>query len=203
MTTRAIIFDFGKVICDFDIGIFLQKAARYSKRKPEELPLIIRQATGLAIQFETGLITSDDFFTGISSMAGLSMPREAFIEAYTQIFTPIPSTVALIKALKPRYLLGLLSNTNEWHFEYGIKKVDVFPLFDAVTLSYQVKAMKPALPIYTDMLAKLHAEPGECVYIDDIKENADAGAAIGMHAIHYVGYGELAARLKEFQVTIE
>ena len=88
-----------------------------------------------------------------------------------------------------RYRLGLLSNTNEWHFDHSIRTVDVFPLFDAVTLSYEVGAMKPAPVIYEDMLKKLGVPAGDCVYFDDIQENVDAGIRAGMHgtAVHHRG----------------
>jgi putative hydrolase of the HAD superfamily len=97
----------------------------------------------------------------------------------------------LIGKLKPRYKLGLLSNTSEWHFQHAIKTVDVFPLFDAVTLSFEVKAMKPADKIYQDILTKLALPPEECIYIDDIPENIEAATRQGMHAIRYTSHDQL------------
>jgi putative hydrolase of the HAD superfamily len=101
----------------------------------------------------------------------------------------------LIRQLKARYRLGLLSNTSEWHFLHGIRPTEVFPLFDAVTLSFEVGVMKPGEGIYRDALEKLDLPPEACVYIDDIGEFADAATALGLHGIQYVDDETLMHRL--------
>jgi putative hydrolase of the HAD superfamily len=114
-----------------------------------------------------------------------------FISAFTGIFTPIQSTLDLIERLKPDYRLGLLSNTNEWDYTYEIENIRVFPLFDTVTVSYRVKAMKPDKEIYLDALNKLDLKPEECIYIDDIREYADAACSMGIRGIHYTDHSSL------------
>ena len=192
---RAVIFDFGNVICRFDIRLFLQRVSDFTGTSISTLTDILHQSSDLGRQYETGLITTDQFYNTLSGQYGYSVPMDAFVRAYTDIFTPIPSTLELIRHLKPHYKLGLLSNTNELHFVHAIQKVDVFPLFDAVTVSFQVKAMKPADAIYQDSLARLHMAAGECVYIDDVKENVGAAAHLGMHAIQFTTPEDLRAQL--------
>ena len=182
---RAVIFDFGNVISSFDISIFHRRLVSFTRLTLQELRALREPVSQLAVQYETGLLTSDEFYHRICALAGLSIPKQDFIDAYTSIFTPIESTFTLVRALKPRYKLGMLSNTNEWHYRYNIRTVDVFPLFDAVTLSFEVKAMKPAPAMYEDILAKLVVGPHECVYIDDLKENVVIAGTMGMQAIHY------------------
>jgi glucose-1-phosphatase len=199
---KAIIFDFGNVICKFDMRIFVEKISQLANTPASKMQDILHQSFPLARDYETGLISSDEFFGRISRMYGLSLPKQKFVHAFVEVFTPIPPTFHLIGKLKPRYKLGLLSNTNEWHFEYGIKPVEVFPLFDSVTLSFEVKAMKPAEKIYKDALDKLSLNAAECVYIDDIKENADAASHIGMHGIHYTTHDDLVNSLQNHGVDI-
>ena len=98
--------------------------------------------------------------------------------AFNGMFSPIEPTLALIRRLKGRYRLGLLSNTNEWHFRGHIATVPVFPLFDTVTLSYEVREMKPGERIYRDALGKLGLPPESCVFIDDIEENVAAAGIV-------------------------
>ena len=201
-TIRAVIFDFGRVIADFDIGRFLTRAARFSTLSPSVLAGTMAEVMPVASRYETGLLTSLQFYTAVCGIASLSMSEEEFRSAYTEIFTPRPATLALVRHLKGRYRLGLLSNTNEWHFEYGIKPVEVFPLFDAVTLSYKVNAMKPDPRIYADMLAKLALPAEACVYIDDIAEYAEAGRSLGLRAIHYTTHEQLIRDLTATGVEI-
>jgi putative hydrolase of the HAD superfamily len=187
----AIIFDFGMVISSFDVAQFLRNLAPYTGKSVEELKYVLAVVRDIVVQYETGLITTDVFVERVLRSTNLPIDREQFRLAYNSIFSPIPSTSALIRKLKPRYKLGLLSNTSEWHFQHAIRTVDVFPLFDAVTLSYEVGVMKPTDEIYHDMLAKLAVSPEECVYIDDIAENVEAANRLGMHAVMYTSYDQL------------
>lgn len=202
---KAVIFDFGNVICKFDNNIFLKKISRFSDKSVQELSeLIYSSPDNLPRKYETGLITSDEFFNAVKEKCNLSISKEDFIEAYTKIFTPIPETFDLIKKLKSEgYKLALLSNTSEWDFEYGIKPIEVFNLFDAVSLSFEVKAMKPEKRIFYDSLEKLNLKPEECVYIDDIKEYVDVADEIGIKGIHYTSPSQLKASLIELKILSE
>lgn len=198
---KAVIFDFGNVINRFDHMLFVKNILPYSTVPLEHLKVsIVSGCIDLIIGYETGLMTSGIFFQQMSERCKLKAPESSFVKAFTEIFTPIPETSALIRALKPRYKLGLLSNTNEWHFRHGIQQSDVFHLFDTVTLSFEVKAMKPDAAIYEDALAKLKEPPEACVYIDDLKENVDAASQIGMQAIHYIDAHALDQALQQLGV---
>ncbi len=199
---QAFIFDFGRVVSDFDIHLFLRRAAAYSSLPPETLASVVLSATDVANRYETGLITSDEFYEETCRRASLRMPKEEFIRAYTDIFTPIPTTFDLLRRLKPHYRLALLSNTNQWHFEYGIRPVAVFPLFDTVTLSYEVGAMKPDPRMYRDALMKLALPPEACIYIDDISENVEAGRALGLHALLYTSHETLLSDLRTLGIEL-
>lgn len=199
----AIIFDFGKVICSFDVNTFLGRIAFHKGKPIHDVQSMMPQLSTLAIRYETGLMTSEQFFEAVSNCCGLSMSKDEFIHAYCEIFTPIRTTFELIDHLRPNYKLGLLSNTSEWHFKYGIKPVSVFPLFDTVTLSFEVKAMKPAREIYLDALRKLELPASVCAYIDDIRENADAASLLGMHGIHYTTHDSLLLSLQQLGVLVD
>lgn len=197
---EAVIFDFGNVICTFSVHRFIEGLAYKSGKTAGEIQHVMPGIRGLAVEYETGMVSSDEFFMRLCALAGIAVSRDDFIAAYTGIFTPIVETFELVRTLKPRYKLGLLSNTNEWHFLHSIRTVDIYPLFDAVTLSYEVKAMKPDPAIYADMLSKLQVPAGGCVYIDDILENVSAAATLGLHAIHYADPPQLRSALQSLGV---
>lgn len=199
---QAIVFDFGGVICTFDIDIFLRRIEPFSAYRFAELRTApLAAAAEQARLYETGLIGSAEFYRRVTQIARVDMPQEAFARAYCEIFAPIPSTSDLIRRLKPRYRLALLSNTSEWHFEYGIRTVDVFPLFDTLTLSYEVGAMKPDRAIYDDALQKLSLQPSACAYIDDLPANVAAAAELGMHAIQYTTHEKVVGALQQLGVS--
>jgi len=199
---RAIIFDYGNVISGVDNNLFLERISGFCDRSVPELHKLIYEDSGLPAQYETGLITSDGFYDKISELCGLKMKRAEFITAFTDIFTPIEETTSLIRQLKANYKLALLSNTNEWDFEHEIRKNESFPLFDTVTLSFVVGEMKPGRNIYMDALGKLNVHPEECIYIDDIREYAEAATAIGIAGIHYVSHEQLLDAFRSLNVRI-
>jgi len=197
---RAVVFDFGGVISSFDVGIFLRKIALRTDKTVEEIGSLI-YGSKLPVLYESGRISSTEFFARLSELCGLRMSEEEFVSAFTAIFTPIEPTVDLIRGLKGRYRLGLLSNTNEWHFRRHIENLPVFRLFDTVTVSYEVKEMKPGERIYRDALDKLGLPPEACVFIDDIEENVAAARTLSMRAIRYEGHDRLVAALAEMNIT--
>ncbi len=197
---RAIVFDFGGVISSVDVERFVRRIAARSEKPAAEIGSLL-YGSRLPVLYESGRISSAEFFAGVAALCGLRMPEEEFVRAFTEIFTPIEPTLGLIRRLKGRYRLGLLSNTNEWHFRGHIETVPVFPLFDAVTLSYEVREMKPGERIYRDALGKLGLPPESCVFIDDIEENVAAARKLSMRGIRYEGHDRLVAALAELSVT--
>lgn len=199
---QAVIFDFGNVLCSFRVTTFFENLARHSTTTVDRFQALMPGISRLAIAYETGLMSSEEFLIRFSELTGIRIDRDDFIRAYTTIFTPIEGTFDAIRRLKGRYRLGLLSNTNEWHFEHSIRTVEVFPLFDAVTLSYEVRAMKPAPAIYNDMLRKLGLPAETCVYFDDLQENVDAGAQAGMQARLFTTPEQMHEDLAKLGVTV-
>ena len=199
---KAIIFDFGNVISTFNNKLFLEKISKHSDKSIDDLNRIIYSESNLPKKYETGKISSDDFFDEIVNECALNISREDFIEAYTNIFSPIDSTFELIKKLNESYRIALLSNTSEWDFVYGIKKISVFDLFEKITLSFEVGEMKPNEKIFEDSLKKLGLKPEECVYIDDVKEYADKAIKLGMFGVNYISYEKLLQDLRKIGVCI-
>ncbi len=187
---RGVIFDFGNVVCSFDVGKFLAKLNGWSGVPVETLRDRV-YGSDLHSLYERGGISSEEFRERVARTTGARVPAEVFEEGFADIFTPLEDTLALIPGLKGKYRLGLLSNTNECHFRRHIRRVPVFPLFDAVTLSFEVGALKPEAPIYRDALRKLSLPPEACVFIDDIPEYAEGARALGIHGIRYTGHADL------------
>ena len=75
---------------------------------------------------------------------------------------------------------GMLSNS--WgRTDYGA----LVDLFDGVVISGAERMRKPDPRIYRLAAERVGAEPGACVFVDDIVRNVDGARAVGMHAIHH------------------
>ncbi|MDH4028056.1 MAG: HAD family phosphatase [Nitrospirota bacterium] len=194
---KAIIFDYGNVISSVDNDLFLKEISAASGKTGAELDAWVRSGLSELRQFESGAITSAEFFDRAVRQGGLGLGEEEFIKMFTGRFTPIKETRDLMRQLKRGYRLGLLSNTNAWDFEYEIMRCDVFSLFDTVSVSFRVGAMKPDSRIYLDALNKLGYGPRECVYIDDIKEYAEAANALGINGLHHTSHEDVVSALRK------
>lgn len=198
---RGILFDYGGVIHSFDYGECFRRFRGRTDRTFEEMVSLVA-GSGLQHRYESGEISSGEFFRRITGLCGLRVTEEEFLSAFVDIFTPIENTIGMIRSLSRSYRLGLLSNTNEWHFERHIRLQDFFPLFDAVTLSYQVRAMKPAEAIYREAIRRIGLGPRECIFIDDNEENAEGARRMDIGAIRYTGHEELVASLAQWGVVL-
>ena len=181
---KAFVFDYGNVISTVDTPVFVKAVRPYAigESSGEER---IGRTKSVMTAYESGRMSTEDFVPAFLDLAGLRMEKEEFIRHWSSFFTPILFTRTLIRELKPHYRLGLLSNTNPLHFEHVILPTDIFPLFDAVTLSYEVGALKPDRPPYRNMLEKLAVNAEECIYLDDLKDNVDTATALGMAGVHF------------------
>jgi HAD superfamily hydrolase (TIGR01509 family) len=184
---RAVIFDFGNVISTVDTSRFLARLARHSPLPPERLSEAI-YGSGLHARYESGAISSPAFYREVVARCrAASMGMDAFVEAFNDIFAPVEGTADLIRRLAARLPVGLLSNTNPWHFRHHIRPSPPFPCFSTVTLSYRVGKMKPHPAIYADAVAKLGVPARSCVYVDDIPEYAEGARQAGMHGVVFAG----------------
>ncbi|MDE3032727.1 MAG: HAD family phosphatase [Acidobacteriota bacterium] len=198
---QAVIFDFGNVLCAFDNRRIAAALAPVCRRTPEELAGLIANSE-LPRAYESGTLTSGAFLAGISDLCGCAFEEGFFVRAFTEIFTPIEGTWRLVRELKGRLRLGLLSNTNPWHFEYGIRTTAIFPLFDTVTLSYEVGALKPDRRIFEDALAKLALPPEACAFVDDIPAFVEGARGLGMHGIPFTGPEALRVALRNLGLDV-
>jgi len=205
---KAVIFDFGNVICSVDRTPFLNTLAKFSDKPISEIKNTIygsdplRYHSTLLADCESGRISSEEFYRKIKKILNLSMAKKEFMKAHTSIFALIRTTQNLIRKLKPNYKLALLSNCDKWVLEYNIKRLEIFDLLDAVSASFQVKEMKPGKKIFLDALRKLKVRPEECIYIDDIKEFVDVASQLGMHGVQYTSHKKLIDSLRKLNVKI-
>ena len=112
-------------------------------------------ARELVNDFEAGLIEPDDFVERFSRQLGFSLEYGRFCDIWSSIFLPDPFIPEeLLRALKARYRLLLLSNTNAIHFRMLEATYPLLRQFDEMILSYKVKALKPSPAIYREAIAR-------------------------------------------------
>ena len=197
MQPRAVVFDLGKVLLDFDYRIASRRIAGHGKLDADSVQRFFEQSP-LLYSYESGLITRQQFFDAVCNATGFSGSLEEFGAFFADIFSPIEPMVTLHAELRsagvPTYIF---SNTNDLAIEHINRNFAFMRNFDAQVLSYEVRAMKPAARIY-EMLEQLSGYRGaELLYLDDRPENVDAGAARGWQVILHTTPEASWARVRE------
>lgn len=101
---------------------------------------------------------------------------------------PIEENIEILKKLKKDYKLYILSNFHYPAFDYIFENWDFFKLFDGKVVSGHCKLMKPEKEIFEMICNKYSLVPSESLFIDDVKENIEAGQNFGMNVVHLTDY---------------
>lgn len=183
---KAVLFDLGKVLVDFDWFIAARRIAAEARVTPEALVEFIKTSDAMA-RLEKGQMTNEQFFGEVRSVIGYQAAMQDFQQAFSDIFNEIPEMVLLHARIRAAGIpTWIFSNTNDWAVTHIRDRFPFFANFDGYFLSYQLGVMKPHAGIYEAAEHTTGCRGGEILYIDDIAENAAAGAARGWQAIQHV-----------------
>lgn len=199
---KAIIFDLGKVIVDFDHHAICRRLSSYCSLQPKQLYEIIF-LSGLEARFDRGELSPEAFFDTVVKAAGLTMGIDVFRKIWSDIFSLNTGIDRLIQNLAGHYRILCLSNTNVWQFDFCRRTFSVLDYFESFVLSFQVGQRKPHPDIFHSALARAMAKPWECVYIDDIVEFVEAAQQLGMHGIHFVSVEATMQGLRGLGVNVD
>lgn len=183
MKPSIVVFDLGKVLVDFDYSIAGRRIAAQSKLSAPEVQAFLDHSP-LLVRYETGEMSRQEFFETVRNHTGFRGTAEEFGDFFADIFSEMQEMIALHAELRrkgiPTYIF---SNTNDLAVEHIRRRFPFFAGFDGYILSYEVGAMKPNAKIYDALEAMSGKRGGEILYLDDRKENIEAGAARGWQVI--------------------
>jgi len=182
---KTIIFDMGKVLVPFDFKRGYDRMAPLCGYSAEDIPGRLRSCD-LVTRFEEGKLDPETFIAEMSRLLDLKADYNQFCEIWSSIFLPhtlIPEE--LLVALRKRYRMLLLSNTNALHFKMLTANYPLLRHFDHYVLSHQVGALKPAPAIYAEALKHAQCEPPECFFTDDIPEYVEGARRAGIDAVQF------------------
>jgi 2-haloacid dehalogenase len=109
---------------------------------------------------------------------------------------PIAGTVAILRELKDAGTpLYALTNWSHETFPIALERYEFLSWFDAIVVSGAERLVKPDPRIFTLLMERHRLRAEQLVFIDDNPRNAEAAAALGMHAIHFVSPPRLRAEL--------
>ena len=183
---KGLLVDFGGVLTsnvfdsfrEFCVNEGLERDAmgKLFRHDPEALRLV----RGL----ETGAITEDDFGERFGELLGVA-DRGGLVE---RMFAGIRPDEAMLGALRSARAEGIKTGLISNSMGAGRYDRDSFPeLFDGVVISGDVGLHKPQPEIFLLGCERVGLEAGECVFVDDLRENCEGAEAVGMTAVLHRG----------------
>ncbi|HTY45271.1 MAG TPA: HAD family phosphatase [Patescibacteria group bacterium] len=181
---KAVIFDLGRVLVDFDHTIAARRMAAYTAKDPGEIFAMFFDSE-LTGSFEEGKIAPREFFERVMELLRCNLTYEQFLPIWNEIFflTDTNRAVyALASGLKQRFKVALVSNINRLHFEYLKDHFPIFDCFHCIVASYEVGVRKPDPKIYEQALKSLGVLPQETFYTDDRQELIAGASRLGIRS---------------------
>jgi FMN phosphatase YigB (HAD superfamily) len=180
---KAIVFDLGKVLVDFDYMIAARAMITRGGVSMEGLAQLLGHSS-LLVRYESGQINGEEFYREFCATTGCTQSFEEFGECFGDIFAPIEPMIELQAALRRKgFPTYVFSNTNDLATRVIRRKFPFFANFDGYVYSFEHGAMKPDAKLYAVLERMAGCRGAELLYMDDRAENVAAGATRGWQVI--------------------
>jgi putative hydrolase of the HAD superfamily len=183
---EILLFDLGGVLVEFSGVRHLTRLLRGRLSESEILERWSRCPH--SEQFGLGKLSPQDFAERFVKDWDIELSPEDFLREYQSWSRRLfPGAVELLTALRPKFRLAALSNSNQLHWERNTNDLGVTGLFEVAISSHQIGVSKPDPKIYLTALERLDAAPDTIMFFDDVPANVEAASALGIHAFQVEG----------------
>ena len=189
---KNIIFDLGGVILNID---YKRTAKAFKEIGVINFDEIYSQAKQDQVfdKLETGELTPDEFREYMKEIVP-SLQFSDIDKAWNAMLLDLPAPrIDLLKKLKKKYRLFLLSNTNEIHIKCFRKIIESSygeNIFDAIFehqyYSSDIGMRKPNAECFQYVLEKNGMEPSETLFIDDSIQHVEGARKLKINAYHLI-----------------
>ena len=181
--TKNLVFDFGKVLVEYDFVDFFRRLIPDARRCMQLASIMTDDETLRRFDREEKPIEElvKDL---ISENPAFEDEIRLFAERYPEIITgEMPGMKELLVRLKGEgfSLYGLSNWCSKVYVTMG--QYDIFQLMDGYVISSEEHLVKPEAEIYHRVYEKFGLKPEECIFADDKQENIEGALRTGMRGI--------------------
>lgn len=195
---RAVVFDLGGVLVDWDPRYLLRKVM---PGRVEEMEAILRDV--LNHEWNLARDAGDSWPAAMSELEAAHPQWADIFRAYDERWDETlggshDDSVQILRELKELGVpLYALSNWSAQKFPHAEERFEWLQCFDGIVVSGRVKLVKPEPAIFRHLLATFGLVASETVFIDDHGPNVIAAREAGIDAIHFQGAEALRHELEE------
>ena len=171
-------------------GVVMREVAPYWFRRyytPEEADRI---KESMMHDGDVGAVPDDVLYRRLGETVGV--PGDEIKREWESLVIPDPKTIALIRELKTRYRVVLLSNAMSEYLRFALDKCGIADLFDDVIVSAEVKLVKPDPAIFLLALERAGVDAKNALMIDDVEKNLVGAKSVGIDGYLFRGAEGLA-----------
>jgi FMN phosphatase YigB (HAD superfamily) len=185
---KNIVFDFGGVLLQIDYRLTTQRL-RELLDVTFDFQHLPQPALQLLKDYETGRIGTESFLWALQHMSAGDIPDpRLLIDAWNAMLIGWNrSHFELLRSLREKYQVYLLSNTNALHLEWVYQdlkinhQIDEFDsqFFTQTFYSHLIGMRKPDTSTYQNVAKIAGLEPSKTLFIDDLAPNTEGAARAG------------------------
>lgn len=198
----TIIFDLGGVIIDLDKSRCIEAFEKLGYGDISGMLGNYKQS-GEFLALEEGRITPAQWRDAVREKVGRPLSDMEIDDAFNAFLVSIPQAkLQMLSALRGKYRIAMLSNTNAVMFEGRIPEMFIEaggrPMeeyFDDIYVSYRMKMTKPSPDIFRAVSSALGVPPCETLFVDDSAANIAAASQLGFNTLLVEPYTDFSAKL--------
>ncbi len=194
MTIKAVLFDYGNVLCKPQSETDLKEMARCLGSELESVETLYWK---LRDEYDLGEVDGKAYWSVIAKELGISPTEEQLLQlieldnlSWTRPNHDMAKWAA--KLSEHGIKTAILSNMPISIREY-LRGVEWLPVFDHYTFSCDINAIKPDVEIYHHCLSGVSHAPENSLFIDDREINTGAAASLGINSFVFTNTDALRA----------
>ncbi len=184
---KAIIFDLGRVLIQYNYKNLLSELAKKSSLKENEfMDLIVDPLKS----FGTGTLNTTDFHRILTEQFDVVIDLRQMDKIFCNGMSRDERGLAYVVNLhqKLNKTIGVISNTNPIHASWLRSNIPELTLFESIIFSYEVGLRKPDPGIFSLALSYLEISASQACFVDDMLENVEAACEVGMKGFLHVDW---------------
>ena len=200
---KAVVFDMGGVIVRLDMDRCISNFKELAGFTDIEKYLDRFHQKGFISDLEEGLTTADEFYQECLRHSRPGTTVETARYCFCSLLDGLEDeTLGVIRSLRGRYPLYVLSNNNPVSREYfremmTERGLDPAEVFAKEFYSYEMHLLKPAREVYEHVVESIGVKPEEILFIDDARDNVEAAQAVGITTLWVQPGMDLAKEVEE------
>lgn len=201
---RAVILDYGEVLCHHPTAEEIRRIASVFPVRPEDFPGLYMRNRG---PYDRGDLTVEEYWMKFAEDAGTKIDRSRIQELsicdMEMWSTANAGMMQWVRNLRAAGIKTAVLSNMPWEMARHARKN--FPWlsdFDCHVFSCEIGEIEPSPVIYRHCLERLGVHAPEAIFIDDREDNVQGARAVGIHGIQFQSGEQLVKDLKAMEFGV-